>query len=281
MLKAMFDRWPYGVRLCCCWCAQDLAANRFWEAMGFVPLAFRSGSRRNGPGRTTRVHIFWQKRIRVGDVETPWWYPSQTGSGAIKEDRLVLPIPPGVHWSETKPQVLPGVAGLFDEVAAQRDAAEREAVKQIEGPKPSKQERAQKAAERKARQQAQTARAASVAAGGLRFGGIASSAEAGAENSEKKRAREAAREQVAKKNDPRLVAMARELRDRWLEQVAAQPGMLEGASGGTSGGGKYEVGRLVAGMPGGEVRRTVTAQQQARRGAVDQVIPQARRLAAA
>jgi GNAT superfamily N-acetyltransferase len=45
LLKAVFDRAAYGCRLFCCWCAQDIAANRFWEAMGFVPLAFRSGGR--------------------------------------------------------------------------------------------------------------------------------------------------------------------------------------------------------------------------------------------
>src|SRR5688500_13476209 len=37
LLKAVFDRAAYGCRLFCCWCAQDIEANRFWEAMGFVP----------------------------------------------------------------------------------------------------------------------------------------------------------------------------------------------------------------------------------------------------
>src|SRR5690349_13321404 len=73
LLRAMFDRAAYGCRLFCCWCAQDIEANRFWEAMGFVPLAYRMGSEKKA-----RVHIFWQKRIRAGDCETPWWFPSQT-----------------------------------------------------------------------------------------------------------------------------------------------------------------------------------------------------------
>src|SRR4051795_521000 len=102
LLKAMFDRAAYGCRLFCCWCAQDIEANRFWEAMGFVPLAFRAGSREKG-----RVHIFWQRRVRAGDVTTPYWFPSQTGGGAMREDRLVLPIPPGTHWSEELPAMLP------------------------------------------------------------------------------------------------------------------------------------------------------------------------------
>ncbi len=61
LLKAMFDRAAYGCRLFCCWCAQDIEANRFWEAIGFIPLAFRAGS-----AKKSRVHIFWQTRIRAG-----------------------------------------------------------------------------------------------------------------------------------------------------------------------------------------------------------------------
>src|SRR5688572_14057381 len=37
LLKAVFERAPYGCRLFCCWCAQDLQANYFWESMGFIP----------------------------------------------------------------------------------------------------------------------------------------------------------------------------------------------------------------------------------------------------
>src|SRR5687768_13648793 len=90
LLKAMFDRSAYGCRLFCCWCAQDIEANRFWESMGFVPLAFRAGSEKK-----SRVHIFWQKRVREGDTQTPWWFPAKTEAGAMKADRIVLPIPPG------------------------------------------------------------------------------------------------------------------------------------------------------------------------------------------
>src|SRR4029079_628786 len=95
-------------KLYCCWCAQDLDANRFWEACGFVPLAFRTGARGKGKKGAPRMHIFWQKRIREGDVTTPWWFPSQTSGGAMMEDRLVFPIPPGGHWSDAMPVVFPG-----------------------------------------------------------------------------------------------------------------------------------------------------------------------------
>ncbi|MGI9012856.1 MAG: hypothetical protein ACR2GY_01240 [Phycisphaerales bacterium] len=107
LVQAVFESFPYGVKLCCCWCAQDLDAGYFWESIGFVPLAFRTGSEKK-----QRVHIFWQKRIRTGDMETPWWYPSKTHGGAIREGRLVLPIPPGVHWKDEKPMVLPEVPGV-------------------------------------------------------------------------------------------------------------------------------------------------------------------------
>src|SRR5213078_4657613 len=105
LLRAAFDRAAYGCRLFCCWCAQDIAANHFWESLGFVPLAFRAGSRDKG-----RVHIFWQRRTRAGDTTTPYWFPSQTTSGAIREDRLVFPIPPGVRWDDPMPRILPEVA---------------------------------------------------------------------------------------------------------------------------------------------------------------------------
>src|SRR5881227_1087047 len=103
LVKAMFERAAYGCRLFCCWCAQDIEANRFWESLGFVPLAFRAGSREKG-----RVHIFWQRRVRAADETTAYWFPSQTTGGSIREDRLVFPIPPGVGWREAMPVLLPG-----------------------------------------------------------------------------------------------------------------------------------------------------------------------------
>ena len=107
LMKAVFDRAAYGCKLFCCWCAQDLSANYFWEALGFVPLAFRAGSE-----GANAAHIFWQKRIREGDVTTPYWYPCKTDGGHMREDRIVLPIPPGVHWRDEMPMLLPSGTGL-------------------------------------------------------------------------------------------------------------------------------------------------------------------------
>jgi len=238
LLKAQFDRSAYGCRLYCCWCAQDLAANHFWEAMGFVPLAFRTGGGRRKKDRP-RMHIFWQKRIRQGD-DYPYWFPSQTGAGAIGEDRLVLPIPPGSHWSEAKPIVLP------------EGPSEREETKLLEA-KVSELEKARKGLRREAcglegkargslAEKGKAKQVKSVAAGGLHFGprkltadeaeaqeaedqAKAAKEEAARIEAELKEAKKAARK-AKKKFDPAQAAFARELKDRWLEEVAAQPGLL-------------------------------------------------------
>src|SRR4051794_40068339 len=57
LVREVFARSAYGCKLYCCWCAQDLPANLFWQSMGFLPIAFRAGSK----GKR-RVHIFWQRR---------------------------------------------------------------------------------------------------------------------------------------------------------------------------------------------------------------------------
>jgi hypothetical protein len=199
LVKAMFDRAAYGCRLFCCWCAQDIEANHFWEALGFVPLAFRAGSREKG-----RVHIFWQRRIRAGDTTTPYWFPSQTTSGSIREDRLVFPIPPGVHWREAMPIVLPEVPRPSPAPIAARPRKGAGAMPAKQKPAPT--------------------------LGRLQF----------ARPAEPKPAppRREPRQKV--KNDPRLVAAARELRDRWLEQVNAGAIVPQVQ-------GRYDVGRAIEG----------------------------------
>src|SRR5687768_16492643 len=67
--------------------------------------AFRAGS-----DKKKRVHIFWQRRVNADDQSTAYWYPSQTNAGAMREDRLVFPIPPGTHWRDVQAVVLPGDA---------------------------------------------------------------------------------------------------------------------------------------------------------------------------
>ncbi|HLL91143.1 MAG TPA: hypothetical protein VK324_17725 [Tepidisphaeraceae bacterium] len=205
LLKAQFERSAYGCKLYCCWCAQDIEANRFWEAMGFVPLAFRAGSEKK-----SRVHIFWQKRIRRGDDVTPWWFPSQTSGGSIREDRLVLPIPPGVSWRDEMPRVLPKAAcggpgsdHRFEALEAAAGPAPT-AKRRSSGPKPTPGD-------------PQPAKKAPlVLCGGMRFAAPAPPPEAVAPAKPQKTP---PRPKEKRKNDPQLIAAARELRDRWLDEV--------------------------------------------------------------
>jgi hypothetical protein len=221
LLKAQFERSAWGCKLYCCWCAQDIAANRFWEAMGFVPLAFRTGSRNRGQrsevrGQTgARIHIFWQRRIRAGDDATPWWFPSQTSSGAIREDRLVFPIPPGVSWRDAMPVVLPGEErGQKAEVRDQRSEVRDQ--KRLAGP-----------GSRKSKLTSEVRPPTSaVGMGFLRF----------VDPVPPKAGKPKREPRTKARNDPKHVAAARELRDRWLEEINHTP-ML--------GQGKYDVSRAL------------------------------------
>ncbi|MEM1098656.1 MAG: hypothetical protein AAGH92_07700 [Planctomycetota bacterium] len=255
LLQAQFDRSAYGCKLYCCWCAQDLEANRFWEAMGFVPLAFRTGSprekvKRPDGSKGPRIHIFWQKRIRLGDGEpgdasggTPYWYPSETSGGAIGASRIVLSIPLGTHWSEAKPAVLPAELLALppapevepvSEAGEERVAEEAETRRRRGKPK-------QEEAARGADEESGVKAAAGVNGFGVGFGpspealtqraaeqaAIAAEARAAdAEAKRKKAAKRKAERARLKTNDPALCAYSRELRDRWAEATA--PG-TEGA----------------------------------------------------
>ena len=196
LVREVFKRSAYGCRLYCCWCAQDLEANHFWESLGFVPIAFRAGS----TGKR-RVHIFWQRRTNANDVSTPYWYPSMTNQGAIREDRLVFPIPPGTHWWEVR-----AVA-----VAKAQPALEPPTSLVPRKPKPTKPKGP-----------------LTTAAFSLRFGPPPPSAD-----EPKAKVERPKKEKV--KIDAQLIAKARELRDRYLEQVNER--LLIGPRG------KYEVSR--------------------------------------
>ena len=222
LVRAVFERSAYGCRLYCCWCAQDLEANRFWEGLGFVPLAFRAGS-----SGKRRVHIFWQRRIGSGDEVTPYWYPFQTNAGAIRQDRLVFPIPPGTHWSEVR-AVVGGGEGTPRLRSGQAPALGHEGTKGKEA----------------GRGRAGAASRPSVGApekksggglGGLRFGPprpAAPSPSAPAPRPDKPA-------RAAVKHDPKLIAAARELRDRYLERFNAEDFAPTG--------GKYDVSRAIGG----------------------------------
>jgi GNAT superfamily N-acetyltransferase len=220
LVQAMFERAAYGCKLFCCWCAQDIEANQFWESLGFVPLAFRTGSRGRAVARAgraasftdnwqpvtgnssgPRVHIFWQRRIRAGDTTTPYWFPAQTNSGSLREDRLVLPIPPGTRWSDVMPVVLPERTGDVGVLPAPVRPVPRK--RSGETPKPRNV-----------------------------LCGLSFSLPKEAPPPKQKPA-----PKPRQKNNPKLVTAARELRDRWLEQV--------NSSEHPQARGKYEVGREI------------------------------------
>jgi hypothetical protein len=220
LIRDVFNRAAYGCRLFCCWCAQDLPANHFWESLGFVPIAFRGGS-----GKKKRVHIFWQRRIREGDATTPWWFPAKTDQGAMREDRLVLPIPPGLHWSDPMPVLKSDAPEAPRE--RRRNRVESPKIGEIASPLPPTPRPRQ----------------------GVRLGPPPDpSATPPAPVAPPEQPKPAKPEKAPRPKtpiDPALVAKARELRDRYLEQVNDR--LLLAPSG------KYDVSRLpsapVSGLP--------------------------------
>lgn len=212
LLKKRFETSAYGCKLYCCWCAQDLVeSNRFYESMGFVPLAFRAGS-----AKRDRLHIFWQKRIREGDTTTDWWFPSETRGGMMDAARIALPIPPGMKWSDELPRILPDPVSCAAETSANEvESAPKRTrtskAKVVEQPKP-------------------------IRRNGLMFD-IPKQGEVFPEDKPVKDKKP--KPVKVKKNNPELAAKARELRDRYMEHFNANPPQL------TSG--KYEVARLFDG----------------------------------
>src|SRR5688500_8140191 len=206
LVREVFARSAYGCRLYCCWCAQDLDANYFWESLGFVPIAFRAGS----TGKK-RVHIFWQRRIDRSESSTthqsPYWYPFQTSSGAIREDRIVFPIPPGVHWRDVKAVQVPSVA------RASRPCLEE---KPDMGGTPMPRKRADRAPAR-----APLPHQVGILVGGrIKYVAKPGYVEPAAATALAKAAQKAKRERKPKekppKFDPKFLAAAREFRDRYL-----------------------------------------------------------------
>ncbi len=251
-VKAVFEKAAYGCKLFCCWCAQDIQANWFWESTGFVPLAFRSGSR----GKQ-RIHIYWQRRIREGDETSPYWFPSQTTAGAVREDRIVLPIPPGTHWRDAKPLVLPqrsacaGTAGAEGSLALPANLPGGAPVKPR--PEQPKLTAAQKAAIHRAHskhlQGVPLGKKAVLTGGGIKyvertdFVAETDTPEELAQPAKAKKPRA-----PRQKNDPKHIAAARELRDRFLDQVNAGL-ILPGGGGAEGGAGKYDVSRQLPAAP--------------------------------
>lgn len=140
----------------------------------------------------------------------------------------MLPIPPGTHWSDAKPLILPGAAAMGATGCTQpvksRGAANAHGLSTTRGTRT----KAKKAIEQPK---------VVPMGNGLLFAipqpGEALTMPAKAKPTKEKIVRE------KRKSDPRLVAAARELRDRWLEHVNGE-GTLPSAA-------KYE---LAVALPG-------------------------------
>ena len=248
LIKAVFDRAAYGCRLFCCWCAQDIQANWFWESIGFVPLAFRTGS-----ASKQRIHIFWQRRVRGDDTTTPYWFPSLTKSGAVREDRIVLPIPPGTHWRDCKPVVLPGIE------------VKPELPKTLPGgapirlrPEQPQYSAAQKAVMRRAQSRhlkgVPLGKKAIITRSGIKYVDRTDYVpELDAPDVLDEAPKPKKQPKPRAKNDPKLVAAARELRDKYLEQINTTPLLPAG---------KYDVSRALPG-PGAAIHVQATGAAEA------------------
>ena len=236
LVKSVFERAAYGCRLFCLWCAQDIQANWFWESVGFLPIAFRTGS-----ASKQRTHIFWQRRIRENDTTTPWWFPSQTKGGALNAERLVLPIPQGVHWRDPMPMLLPQIAVEAPKPLTLPGGAP------VKGrPEQPTLSKAQKAAIHRSQsrhlQGVPLGKKAILTGSGIKYverTDYVPDTDAPEEMAEP--AKPKSPPKPRQKNDPKLVAAARELRDRWLEHVNSGQALLEDA-------GKYDVSRALPAM---------------------------------
>ena len=219
MVAEVFRRAAYGCRLFCCWCAQDLeGANRFWESLGFVPIAFRTGGRgKLGKGKP-RQHVFWQARVRAGD-DHPWWYPHQTKNGAMREDRLVFPIPPGTRWSDAVPVVLP------EEARPPAGFIEAEQ-KRLGEAKQSRRKPRVKEAERP--------RMSIIVRGKIKWVDRPASSTSPTPPpvvAEEPIVKEKPAPRKVLKHEKAAIAFCRELRDRWAERVAEEPHLIAADAG--------------------------------------------------
>lgn len=77
------------------WCAQDIEANLFWEAIGFSALAWRAGSVRKG-----RIHLYWSRIQSLAPAHYVQHVPAGTKDGLLHAKRVVKLFEPGAPWSD-------------------------------------------------------------------------------------------------------------------------------------------------------------------------------------
>jgi hypothetical protein len=168
----------------------------------------------------------------------------------VAEDRLVLPIPPGTHWRDAKPAVLPGLPGLQELNDHSRDGCATEGcatgdhgrdgcatdgctAKQLPGgapvrprpeqPKLSKAERAAMLrSQSRHLQGVPLGKKAVITSSGFRYVERDDFVPELDDEAMAEKARKPKRPRKPRqKRDPKYLAAARELRDRYLEELNA------------------------------------------------------------
>jgi hypothetical protein len=166
----------------------------------------------------------------------------------VAEDRLVLPIPPDTHWRDAKPIVLPGMTVEAPKpLTLPGGAAVRT---RPELPKISQSEKlAVFRSQSKHLKGCPPGKAAVFTGSGVKYVDRADYVPPEPAEAKPKKPRK-----PRQKHDPKMVSAARELRDRYLDQVNS--GMLLPPANG-----KYDVSRqLEAGQsPGSELKRLPAA----------------------
>lgn len=76
-----------GCKILSLWCAEDLAANYFWRALGFLNPSWRWGR-----GHTPRKHLLWRRPILAQAID----WQSQGGE-LLKTSLATSPPPPRIE----------------------------------------------------------------------------------------------------------------------------------------------------------------------------------------
>lgn len=93
LVQTFMDRLPVTTEYVVLWCAADLEANLFWEAMDFHAIAYRAGSR-----KTRRVHILWEGFTNDWKGNASFTLPPVGFAGSFKEMRAIRPVKSGEDW---------------------------------------------------------------------------------------------------------------------------------------------------------------------------------------
>lgn len=101
LVEAYCSQLPDSAHTVALFCAQDIEANLFWEALGFTAIGFRDGSRQKG-----RLHILWERTTRPEDDPLFPAVPDETSGGMMREKRIITPLKPGQNWRDVRSKTI-------------------------------------------------------------------------------------------------------------------------------------------------------------------------------